>query len=459
MLLRSDKNLKLLGEFTMKEIWELVDIYKEKIGVIHERGKEASIPEGMYHLVVEVWTKNSKNEILLTQRHPDKKEGLLWECTGGSVVAGEDSRDGAIRELFEETGLSVKKEELFYLGDTKKSNYIVDTYLYLTKEDYPVLQLQKEEVVDARWVNLDGMKDKQDKMTVGAWERYCQFEDQIKLTRRESRMDWFTKQMQSDMENYIEWESKFSFSNWRDVQIFVGNSLSEAWVKARPNEAYKFEDVEFKEMVNRANGKWLEKQHPDDTYKVILKVNNNYQQMLETYVHELRHCLDYQEAVKELPFEEYRVGMQFYQEWSEFRAVMNATRLCFWKQHYNMESLGETQMESDFKILSKILGEESADALHGIMNSGSDKKSIRYFISRYLGVQRAVRDINMEYGIHSPVFHVWNMTPTFITENFGSVFYIANEWEDRPCSLETKSETYYYKHLMEKIDEYCNKMK
>ena len=168
----------------MKEIWELVDIYKEKIGVIHERGKEASIPEGMYHLVVEVWTKNSKNEILLTQRHPNKKEGLLWECTGGSVVAGEDSRDGAIRELFEETGLSVKKGELIYLGDTKKSNYIVDTYLYLTKEDYPILQLQKEEVVDARWVNLDSMKDNQEQMTAGARERYCQFEEQIKKVKQ-----------------------------------------------------------------------------------------------------------------------------------------------------------------------------------------------------------------------------------------------------------------------------------
>lgn len=169
----------------MKEIWELVDINKEKTGVIHERGKEASIPEGMYHLVVEVWAKNSKNEILLTQRHPDKKEGLLWECTGGSAVAGESSSDGAIRELFEETGIRVSEKELIYLGDTKKSNYIVDTYLYLTKEEYPVLQLQKEEVVDAMWIELDSMVDNQEKMTAGAWERYCQFQNQIKSIKHD----------------------------------------------------------------------------------------------------------------------------------------------------------------------------------------------------------------------------------------------------------------------------------
>ena len=47
----------------MAEKWELVDINKNKTGLIHERGKEKSIPEGMYHVVVDVWTKNSKDEI------------------------------------------------------------------------------------------------------------------------------------------------------------------------------------------------------------------------------------------------------------------------------------------------------------------------------------------------------------------------------------------------------------
>lgn len=67
----------------MAEIWELVDINKNKTGVIHERGKEDSIPQGMYHLVVEIWTKNSKGQIVLTQRHQNKTYGLMWECSGG----------------------------------------------------------------------------------------------------------------------------------------------------------------------------------------------------------------------------------------------------------------------------------------------------------------------------------------------------------------------------------------
>lgn len=164
----------------MVELWELVDINKNKTGRIHERGKESAIPEGMYHLVVEVWTKNSKGEILLTQRHPDKNYGLMWECTGGSVVAGEESVDAAMRELVEETGLLAEKEALKYLGDTVKEYYIVDTYLYLSEDEVPDLKLQADEVVDSMWVPVDEITSKKEVIVAGAWERFCQFEEQIK---------------------------------------------------------------------------------------------------------------------------------------------------------------------------------------------------------------------------------------------------------------------------------------
>lgn len=163
----------------MAEKWELVDINKNKTGVIHERGQENSIPEGMYHLVVDVWTKNSKGEILLTQRHPDKNYGLMWECSGGSIVLGEDSVTGAIRELFEETGIVAQKENMLFLGDTIKSNYIIDTYLYILEDDNVLLKLQAEEVVDAMWVSADKMENYIDIICDGVWKRYCQFKDKI----------------------------------------------------------------------------------------------------------------------------------------------------------------------------------------------------------------------------------------------------------------------------------------
>ena len=53
---------------------------------------------------------------LLTQRHPDKLYGLVWEMNGGPVLAGEINRKGACRELREEAGLRCAKlcEKRFY---------------------------------------------------------------------------------------------------------------------------------------------------------------------------------------------------------------------------------------------------------------------------------------------------------------------------------------------------------
>ena len=56
----------------MAEIWELVDEQKNRTGILHERAYSEWIPKGLYHIVVEIWTKTKDGKILLTQRHPAK---------------------------------------------------------------------------------------------------------------------------------------------------------------------------------------------------------------------------------------------------------------------------------------------------------------------------------------------------------------------------------------------------
>ena len=92
----------------MSEIWDLVDKDKNKIGTTYERNCGTPIPKGMYHLAVEIWTIKPNGGILLTQRHQNKNYGLMWEATGGAVLSGESSIQGAVRELYEETGITVE---------------------------------------------------------------------------------------------------------------------------------------------------------------------------------------------------------------------------------------------------------------------------------------------------------------------------------------------------------------
>lgn len=140
------------------EKWDLYNEKRELLNKTHYRKNE--MIKGEYHVVAGIWTVNSDNEVLLTLRHPDKKEyPNLWENSCGSVLAGESSREGAIRELFEETGIAAGEDELFFLGTRKEKTAFVDTYIVRKNIKIPELTLQDDETVDARWVTLDKLDE------------------------------------------------------------------------------------------------------------------------------------------------------------------------------------------------------------------------------------------------------------------------------------------------------------
>jgi 8-oxo-dGTP pyrophosphatase MutT (NUDIX family) len=135
------------------EYWDLYDADRQCLGRLHQRG--VALPYGTYHLVVSIWTVNTNQEVLLTLRSPEKELfPNYWENTAGSVLAGETSEQGAARELFEETGIAVSKDELYFLGTKEKKNAFVD--LFMVQKDITLsdIKLQKGETVDAKWVTL-----------------------------------------------------------------------------------------------------------------------------------------------------------------------------------------------------------------------------------------------------------------------------------------------------------------
>ena len=92
---------------------ELFDLYDEKmhpLGELCERGDP--IPRGKYHLIVNIVAVNFENKVLITKRSLSKTFPGQWEITGGSVISGETPRQGAVRELKEETGLTALPDAL-----------------------------------------------------------------------------------------------------------------------------------------------------------------------------------------------------------------------------------------------------------------------------------------------------------------------------------------------------------
>lgn len=62
-------------------------------------------------MVVHAWIRNRKGEYLISQRSASRPTfPLMWECVGGSVIKGESSIEGAVREVKEEVGLDLEQE-------------------------------------------------------------------------------------------------------------------------------------------------------------------------------------------------------------------------------------------------------------------------------------------------------------------------------------------------------------
>ena len=172
----------------MPELWELRDEQERPTGKYIHRGER--VPQGYWHIVVTIWTVTADGRLLLTQRHPDKHLGLMWESTAGSVLAGESSLEGALRELREETGLRAGPAQLRLLSSERGESFFLDNYLYLCPEAEPALILQKEEVAAARFISPAEIEDWFPKMAPPSVARFKHDRDAIEAAAAACGEKW-----------------------------------------------------------------------------------------------------------------------------------------------------------------------------------------------------------------------------------------------------------------------------
>jgi len=135
------------------EIFDAYDKNGNALGYELIRGE--TIPIGVYHKIVQIYTIDEQDRILITQRHPMKHFGYYWEITAGSVLKGEDELNAAVRELEEETGIKVSKDSLTFVKSYLGQNSIWFTYIHKINMKNHVIQLAKDETIDYRFISLD----------------------------------------------------------------------------------------------------------------------------------------------------------------------------------------------------------------------------------------------------------------------------------------------------------------
>jgi 8-oxo-dGTP diphosphatase len=98
-----------------------------------------------------------QNRILLIRRGKEPAKGE-WAIPGGRVELGETMREAAMREVMEETGVSIRPGELVYFFETIQPDpngrirfhYAIFDFMaeYLAGEPTP-----RDDALDARWVS------------------------------------------------------------------------------------------------------------------------------------------------------------------------------------------------------------------------------------------------------------------------------------------------------------------
>ena len=169
-------------EIINDEIWDAYDECEKKLGFDVPRSMAKNLPEGVYHVVVMVYTLTDKGRILTTQRSKNKTYPLKWEVTGGSILKGESPECGAVRELYEETGIKKTTAELkpVYSFVDRERHSIYHSYLNIVPDDTHVL-LQEGETMDYMFLPYDEFVDfiKSDRFVPSERRSFLQNEDII----------------------------------------------------------------------------------------------------------------------------------------------------------------------------------------------------------------------------------------------------------------------------------------
>ena len=158
---------------------ELFDILNEdgsKTGIVKERG--VAHREGALHGTVHIWIvrENEKSgyDILLQKRsnNKDSHPGCYDISSAGHISAGDEIMESALRELWEELGLSVQPEQLELFGTTHvkfektfygkrfRDNEISSDFVYRQPVDIDKLNLQESEVSEVRWMDYEECRQK-----------------------------------------------------------------------------------------------------------------------------------------------------------------------------------------------------------------------------------------------------------------------------------------------------------
>ena len=151
----------------------------EYIDILNKKGestgetclKSEAHKKGIYHASAHIWIFDNDKNVLIQKRAANKDTfPNLWDISvAGHISAGEAPLTSALREVEEEIGMIISKEQLHFIGTSKKSVQhhanLIDNelhYIYVCEIAFNInsLKIQKEEVSALQSIHLNDLIEK-----------------------------------------------------------------------------------------------------------------------------------------------------------------------------------------------------------------------------------------------------------------------------------------------------------
>ncbi len=108
-------------------------------------------------VVFPVFAEDDTNLILMGRQAPGKRMPGIRNGFGGKCEEGESIEDCAVREVKEESGLELKKEDLRFIGTIVEGERRI--YFYTVRLDSKISIADNDEMVDCRWFDVENLEN------------------------------------------------------------------------------------------------------------------------------------------------------------------------------------------------------------------------------------------------------------------------------------------------------------
>ena len=143
---------------------ELVDIVDENnnlTGQVEDRW--VAYNKGLWRRTVSCWIMNEKGEVLLQKRTANKiRNPNKWAKTGGQVDCGESAEEAIYREVKEELGIEIPKDQIKVVEIRKsneKNKRFAYNFIFIVNYKIEDFILQKEEVAEVKYFTIEDLEN------------------------------------------------------------------------------------------------------------------------------------------------------------------------------------------------------------------------------------------------------------------------------------------------------------